>query len=359
VKHATLRQLKVFEAVARHLSFSRAAEELHLTQPAVSTQIAKLEEHAGNALFEQFGKKIYLTAAGTELLEISRGIIQQFEHAEIAMAQFKGVRGGRLNVGVISAGDYFLPGLLVDFIGRNPGVTLNFTVHNREELLAHIEQNLTDLAIMVRPPSDLDTRNEAFAPHPYVIVAPPSHPMVKRRDIPAAEVMRQPFVVRERGSDTWRSMREAFGGDLTNLNVAMEIRSTETIKQAVIAGFGLTFLSAHTVSRELQSGQLRVLDVQGFPLQLHWYVVHRRTKRLPPVAQAFKNFLLSEGAALIARAVPWEPAALSSMEGFQHGALVGALAQQVAERAPENDDGHGRDELAPGLGPVVPGANRG
>src|SRR5881392_189326 len=197
MKNATLRQLKVFEAVARNLSFSRAAEELHLTQPAVSTQIAKLEEHAGNALFEQFGKKIYLTAAGAELLTISRAIIQQFEEAEIAMAQFKGVRGGRLNVGVISAGDYFFPQLLVEFIGRHRGVTLNFTVHNREELLAHIAENLTDLAIMVRPPTELDTLNQSFAPHPYVIVAPPAHPMVQRRGITPAEVMRQPFVVRE------------------------------------------------------------------------------------------------------------------------------------------------------------------
>ena len=319
MKHATLRQLKVFESVARHLSFSRAAEELHLTQPAVSTQIGKLEEHAGNLLFEQFGKKVYLTAAGAELLQISRAIIQQFEQAESAMAQFRGVCGGRLNVGVISAGDYFFPRLLVEFIGRHSGVTLNFTVHNREELLAHIAENQTDLAVMVRPPTELDTLNQPFAPHPYVIVAPSEHPMVERRRIPLAEVMRQPFVVRERGSDTWRSMCEGFGGNLTDLNVAMEIRSTETIKQAVIAGLGLSFLSAHTVSRELQSGSLRVLDVQGFPLQLHWYVVHRRTKRLPPVAQAFKDFLLSEGASLIARAVPWE-VQRSVMEGVEHPA---------------------------------------
>jgi DNA-binding transcriptional LysR family regulator len=351
MKHATLRQLKVFEAVARNLSFSRAAEELHLTQPAVSTQIGKLEEHAHNALFEQFGKKIYLTAAGTELLHISRAIIQQFEQAESAMAQFRGVRGGRLNVGVISAGDYFFPQLLVEFIGRHSGVTLNFTVHNREELLAHIADNLTDLAIMVRPPSDLDTLNEPFAPHPYVVVAPPSHPMTLRRSIPPEEVMRQPFVVRERGSDTWRSMQDGFGEDLSGLNIAMQIRSTETIKQAVIAGFGLSFLSAHTVSRELQTGALKALDVQGFPLQLHWYVVHRRTKRLPPVAQAFKNFLLSDGAALIAQAVPGLALSQrSATEGGQHRALVGTLAQGVANGAVEDDDGHRGDELVQRVG---------
>jgi DNA-binding transcriptional LysR family regulator len=309
MKHATLRQLKVFEAVARLLSFSRAAEELHLTQPAVSTQVRKLEEHAGNALFEQFGKKIYLTPAGTELLQISRAIIQQFEAAEAAMTQFQGVSGGKLNVGVISAGDYFFPRLLVEFASRHRGVTLNFTVHNREGLLTHIADNLTDLAIMARPPSDLDTVNQAFAPHPYVIVAPPSHPLVGKKKISMAALMREPFVVREKGSDTWNSMEEGFGADLGDINIAMEIRSTETIKQAVIAGMGVSFLSAHTISQELRAGSLRVLDVQGFPLMLHWYVVHRRNKRLPPVAQAFKDFLLSDGASLISQIVPFNPSA--------------------------------------------------
>ena len=251
MKNATLRQLKVFEAVARLLSFSRAAEELHLTQPAVSTQVRKLEEHAGNALFEQFGKKIYLTAAGTELLQQSRAIIQQFEAAEIAMAQLRGVSGGKLNIGVISAGDYFLPRLLVEFARRHTGVTLNFTVHNRAELLTRIGENLTDLAIMARPPSDLDTINEAFAPHPYVIVAPSGHPLGGQRNIPKVTLLREPFVVREQGSDTWKSMEEGFGSDLRDIKVAMEIRSTETIKQAVIAGMGLSFLS---VSAHRQSG---------------------------------------------------------------------------------------------------------
>ncbi|MGF6349221.1 LysR family transcriptional regulator [Variovorax sp. W2I14] len=307
MKHATLRQLKVFEAVARLLSFSRAAEELHLTQPAVSTQVAKLEEHAGNVLFEQFGKKIFLTPAGAELLQISRAIIQQFEAAENAMMQFKGVSGGKLNVGVISAGDYFFPRLLVEFASRHRGVTLNFTVHNREGLLTHIAENLTDLAIMVRPPTDLDTSNQAFAPHPYVIVAPPTHPLVGVPGIPLKRLMREPFVVRERASDTWHSMEDGFGRELEHINIAMEIRSTETIKQAVIAGMGVSFVSAHTISQELKAGSLCVLDVEGFPLMLNWYVVHRRTKRLPPVAQAFKDFLLSDGASLISQIVPFKP----------------------------------------------------
>jgi DNA-binding transcriptional LysR family regulator len=308
VKNATLRQLKVFESVARLNSFSRAAEELHLTQPAVSTQIKKLEEHAGQPLFEQFGKKIYLTPAGTELLDIGRAIIGQFEAAAQAMAQFSGVAGGRLNVGVISAGDYFFPRLLVEFVRRHRDVSLNFGVHNREGLLHEIAQNQTDLAIMVRPPTDLDTVQLPFAPHPYVVVAGAAHRLVSERNIARSRIVREPFVVREKGSDTWNSMADSFGAALSELHVAMEIRSTETIKQAVIAGMGVSFLSAHTVARELQSGSLAVLDVEGFPVMLNWYVVHRTHKRLPPVAQAFKDFLLSDGAALIAEYVPYPPA---------------------------------------------------
>jgi LysR family transcriptional regulator, low CO2-responsive transcriptional regulator len=303
MKNATLRQLKVFESVARNLSFSRAAEEMHLTQPAVSTQVKKLEEHAGLPLFEQLGKKIHLTAAGAEMLHASRIIIRQFEEVEETMTQFKGVSGGKLNVTVISAGDYFFPRLLVEFARRHEGVTLNFGVCNREELLEQLTDNLTDLAIMVRPPLDMDTVNEPFAPHPYVIVAAADHPLAGRKRIPVSRIAREPFVVREKGSDTWNSMEEGFGEHLGELNIAMEIRSTETIKQAVMAGMGVTFLSAHTVSRELQAGSLTVLNVQGFPLMLNWYVVHRKNKRLPPVAQAFKTFLMSEGAALIDQAL--------------------------------------------------------
>jgi len=313
VRYATLRQLKVFEAVARHLSFSRAAEELHLTQPAVSTQVRKLEEHAGLALFEQFGKKVYLTPAGAELLDISRGIIQQFELAEQAMTQFKGVAGGKLNVAVISAGDYFFPRLLVEFVGRHPGVVVNFAVHNREELLSQMAANLTDLAVMVRPPADaaaagLEMTSEAFAPHPYVIVAAPGHALVGERGICLERLVREPFIVREKGSDTWQSMQDGFGEQLAGLNIAMQIKSTETIKQAVMAGMGLGFLSAHTIAQELRTGSLKVLDVQGFPLMLNWYVVHRHHKRLPPVAQAFKDFLLAEGAALIEQMMDTSPA---------------------------------------------------
>ena len=304
MKNATLRQLKVFEAVARRLSYSRAAEELHLTQPAVSIQVKTLEGHVGLALFEQLGKKVYLTPGGAELLQFSRAIIRQFQDAEDALAHFKGIAGGKLNVAVISAGDYFFPRLLVEFVRRNHGVSLNLTIHNREELLGQLENNQTDLAIMVRPPQQMDTVNASFAPHPYVIVAAPDHPLAGHKNIPMSVLIKEPFVVRENGSDTWNSMQDAFGEHVNDLTIAMEIRSTETIKQAVIAGIGIGFLSAHTIGLELKAGSLVVLDVQHFPVMLDWYVVHRKNKRLPPVALAFKHFLLSDGAALIRKFSP-------------------------------------------------------
>lgn len=303
LKNATLRQLKVFETVARHLSFSRAAEELHLTQPAVSLQVKKLEDHAGLPLFEQFGKKIHLTPAGVEMLHSSRIIIQQFKEVAQTMAQFKGISSGTLNVAVISAGDYFFPRLLVEFAKRHAGVTLNFDVCNREELLSQLNDNLTDLAIMVRPPLGLDTVNEPLAPHPYVVVAAAEHPLAHQKNIALSRLAKEQFLVREKGSDTRQSMEEGFGVHMAGLNIAMEIKSTETIKQAVIAGMGVSFLSAHTISRELEAGSLCMLDVVGFPLMLHWYVVHRENKRLTPVARAFKDFLTSDGVALIEQTI--------------------------------------------------------
>lgn len=299
MRHATFRQLKIFETVASQLSFSRAAEELHLTQPAVSTQVAKLEEHAGVPLFEQLGKKIYLTPAGKEMLLFCKAISLQFQNVEEAMAQCKGVSGGTLKVGVISAGDYFFPRLLVEFANAHPGVTFNLAVHNREELLHELTNNLTDMAIMVRPPLEMDTVNAPFAPHPYVIVAAPDHPLAGKKRITMAQLAKEKFIARERGSDTWHSMEEAFGDNIDRLNIAMEIKSTETIKQAVIAGMGISFLSAHTIGMELKTKSLTVLDVVGFPVMLNWFVVHRQNKRLPPVAVAFKEFLMAQGAALI------------------------------------------------------------
>ena len=215
------------------------------------------------------------------------------------MARLKGVEGGTLSVAVISAGDYFFPRLLAAFTRAHPGVRLDLTVQNREGLLRRLADNLSDLAVMVRPPEGDVWVAEAFAPHAYVIVAAPDHPLAGARRLPLARVLEEPFVVREPGSDTWNSMCDAFVERFAAVRVAMEIASNETIKQAVIAGFGLGFLSSHAIALELAAGALTVLDVAGFPAMRHWYVVHHRQKQLPPVAAAFKAFLRTDGARLI------------------------------------------------------------
>ncbi len=303
MKNATFRQVKVFEAVARHLSYSRAAEELRMSQPGVSAHVKQLEMNAGMPLFEQFGKKVFLTTAGQELLRHSRAIIQQVREADEALAALKGIRGGRLDVSVISAGDYFFPGLLAEFCRRHEGVTIRLDVHNREEIIRHLEENMTDLTVLLRPPENPDMVAEPFAPQPHVIVAPCEHPLVRKRQIPLQSLAGEPFIVRERGSDTRLVMDELLAESGIRLNVTMEITSTETIKQAVIAGMGLSFLSAHTIGMELECGRLAVLDVAGFPVMREWHVVHHRNKRLPPVATAFKSFLLREGTSQIERLV--------------------------------------------------------
>jgi DNA-binding transcriptional LysR family regulator len=303
MKNATFRQVTVFEAVARHLNYSRAAEELRMSQPGVSIHVKQLEGHAGLPLFEQLGKKIYLTSAGHEMLRYSRAIIQQFKEADEALAALKGIRGGRLDIAVISAGDYFFPGLLAEFCRRHENVTVRLSVNNREEIVRQLAENTTDLTVLLRPPGNPDMVAEAFAPQPHVIIAAPGHGLVRKRHISLQALANEAFIVREQGSDTRLAMEEMLAESRVKFNVTMEIRSTETIKQAVIAGMGISFLSAHTIGTELDLGRLAVLDVEGFPVMREWHIVHHKTKRLPPVAVAFKEFLLQEGAALIERLV--------------------------------------------------------
>ncbi|HET9653004.1 MAG TPA: LysR family transcriptional regulator [Usitatibacter sp.] len=300
MKDATLRQMKVFEAVARHLSYSRAAEELHMTQPGVSSHVKQLEAHTGVPLFEQFGRKVYLTTAGEEYLRYSRAILQEMKEADEAIAALKGIRGGKLDLAVISAG-YFFPQLIAEFRARYDGVTVRLDVSNRDDILRRLAGNTTDLAIVLHPPEHTDVVAYAFAPQPHVIVAPPTHPLARKRRIALAELAAEPFIVRERGSDTRLVTDEVIAQTGVRLDIAMEIASTETIKQAVMAGLGIGLLSAHRIGLELRLRQLVTLDVEGFPVMRKWHVAHHAAKRLPPVAVAFKAFLLQEGAALIER----------------------------------------------------------
>lgn len=300
----TFRQLSVFEAVARHLSFSRAARELHLTQPAVSMQIKQLEENVGTALFEQLGKKIYLTEAGRELSHYSRVIAQQLTEAEAVLGELKGLRRGKLKISVASTANYLAPRLLATFNQRFPTATVSLNVTNRQALLRQLENNELDMAVMGQPPDGLDLVAESFMENPLVVIAPINHPLAHRRGIPLARLEEETFLIREEGSGTRMAMIRFFDANKVKLQAGMEMSSAEAIKQAVQAGLGLGVVSLHTVELELETKRLKVLDVKGFPIRRHWYVVHRKDKRLSVMAQAFKTFLLRE-----AGSVAWHPAA--------------------------------------------------
>jgi len=299
LRHATLRQLQVFEAVARKLSFSRAAAELHLTQPAVSMQVKLMEEHAGLPLFERLGKKIFLTEAGAELHQHSRVIAQQLRDADEALAARKGLSQGRLLITMVSTAKYFVPPLLARFLGQHPGVAVKLSANNREVVLKQLADNEVDLAIMGRTPEGMDAVAEPFARHPHVVIAAPANPLAKKRRIPLARLAQETFLIREPGSGTRGLLERLFADHHLPLNVSMELASNETIKQAVQAGMGISLLSLHTIELELKTRHLAVLDVQGLPIVRDWHVVHLAAKRLSPVAQAFRDFLLSSAGKLL------------------------------------------------------------
>lgn len=298
--HVTFRQLRVFEAVARHLSYSRAAEELHLTQPAVSMQIKQLEESAGLPLFEQLGKKVFLTEAGHEMFHYARAIAQQLAEAEAVLTELKGVKRGKLDISVVSTANYFAPQLLAVFCRRFENVTLALNVTNRETVLAQLADNQMDMAIMGQPPQDADIEAEPFMANPLVVIASPAHPLAAERSIAPRRLADETFIVREPGSGTRGAMERFFAEQRMTLHTGMEMSTTEAIKQAVQAGMGLALVSRHTIALELETGRLAELDVAGFPLVRAWYVAHRKGKRLSAVAQAFRDFLVEEAATVLA-----------------------------------------------------------
>lgn len=292
--NVTFRQLKVFEAVARHLSYTQAAQELHLTQPAVSMQIKQLEEQAGLPLFEQLGKKVFMTQAGQEMYHYCRSIASQLEEAEEVLEQLKGVQRGHLDISVASTANSFATRLLAMFAKQHEGITFSLDVTNRAALLRQLEQNEKDLVVMGRPPQEMDLVTESFMENPLVVVAPPDHPLASQKALDLAQLEDEIFVVREQGSGTRIAMQRFFTERGINLQTGMEMTSNEAIKQAVEAGLGLGIVSIHTLELELETRRLVILDVKEMPILRHWYVVHRRGKRLSPVAEAFRQFVLSE-----------------------------------------------------------------
>lgn len=295
----TFRQLKIFEAVARHLSFTRASQELHLTQPAVSMQIKQLEQVVGLPLFDHIGKRTYLTDAGREMERYSRSIAALLQEASQVFEDMKGLKHGRLNISVASTANYFVPTLLASFCERYPEVTVSLDVTNRAQLLHVLAENQADLVIMGHPPAELDLAAENFMDNPLVVIAAPGHVLARDKAIPLSRLQQETFLVREQGSGTRLAMEGWFAEKGVVISTPMEMSSSEAIKQGVQAGLGLGLVSIHTLEMELALKRLVILSVEKFPIQRYWHIVHRRGKRLSLVARAFKEFILQEAQNLL------------------------------------------------------------
>lgn len=300
MKNATLRQLRVFAATAKHLSFSQAAKELHLTVPAVSMQVRDLEAQVGLPLFDRSGRQVALTITGEYLLVHVRKILATLRDAEDAVARLRGLKSGRLVIGMVSTAKYFLPRLLARFRDEHPGIEVRLAVGNREQLVGLMQGNEVDLAIMGRPPKELVTRAEPFAVHPLVVVCAPRHPLNQLGHAPASVLSHYELIAREQGSGTRASMERYFSEQRIEPRIAMEMASNETIKQAVMAGMGFSFLSLHTLGVELKAGLLAIPEIEGLPLLRRWYAVNMLSKVLSPAAEAFRYFILEQGEAFLA-----------------------------------------------------------
>jgi DNA-binding transcriptional LysR family regulator len=291
--HITLRHLRIFEAVARLGSISRAAGELHLTQPAVSMQMKQLEEQIGLPLVEQIGRRICLTEAGQMLRVHACDIADRMAQLNASMEQFRGLERGLLRLAVVSTANYFLPALIAEFNARHPGVRISLQVGNRAFVLSALAESRTDLAITGQPPEGVDLEAQNFKANPLVVIASPTHPLAGQAHVSMARLAEEVLVMREPGSGTRAAAERHFAGLGLTMRAGCEFGTNEAIKQAVRAGLGVAIVSAQTIELELQTRCLAVLPVEGFPILRQWYVVHRTQHRLSAAAATFRDMLLA------------------------------------------------------------------
>lgn len=294
-RHGTLTQLAVFEAVARRLSFTRAAEELHMAQPTVSIQVKKLAATIGLPLFEMAGKRLRLTGAGRELYAACEDIFLKIAEVEERLARLRSPANGTLQLAVTTTAKYFAPRLLARFLERQPGVDARLTVLPREQLLNRLAGGLDDLYILSDPPEDIEAAAQVLLPNPLHVYARADHPLARRRRLRFAEIAGEPFLLREPGSGTRRAVEQLFEAHGRAPNVRMELGSNEAIKQAVLGGLGLAVLSAHSMAPGTMHEGIVPLDVQGFPLRRWWYLAYPEGRAPSPTAQAFLDAVREPG----------------------------------------------------------------
>jgi len=292
--HATLHQLAVFEATARLGSFTRAAEELFITQPTVSSQIKHLTSVVGLPLFEQIGKRLYLTEAGKELMITCQEIFHRLDNFEMKIADLKGTKQGKLRLGVITTAKYFIPRILGSFCEEYPGIDVSLNVTNHQQMEKRMLENQDDLYILSQPPEELDLSSQPFLENPLVVIARSDHPLALKKNIPIKKLNGEPFIMREEGSGTRSAVEELFALNMVNVAVRLELVSNEAIKQAIAGGLGMSVLSQHTLISQNPNPELTILDVQHFPIRRRWYAAHLSGKRLSVIAQAFLEYLIEK-----------------------------------------------------------------
>ena len=290
MNQATLHQLRVFEAAARHGSFTRAAEELFLTQPTISMQIKQLTKSVGIPLFEQVGKRLYLTEAGRELFTTCKEIFDTLAQFEMKVADLKGLKQGQLRLSVITTAKYFVPRLLGSFCQLYPGIEISLQVTNHEGILERMGNNQDDLYIMSQVPEHLDVHCEAILENPLVVIAPVNHPLASEKNIPISRLASEPFIMREPGSGTRRAVQKLFDEEEVDVKVKLELGSNEAIKQAIAGGLGISVLSSHTLMPYAED--LTILDVEHFPIKRNWYMVYPNGKQLSIVGHTYFEYLL-------------------------------------------------------------------
>lgn len=294
--HTTFRQLEIFESIARLGSFTRASEELYLTQPTVSMQMKKLSEAVGVPLIEQIGKKLHLTPDGQELAQATREIFGIMDRYTMSVAERQGLKQGQLRLMAITTASYFAPRLLGEFAKLYPGIEVSLRVTNKEQVLASIADNLDDLYFLGQPPEDIDVIATPIMDNPIVVIAAPDHPLAHKKNIRLERLAQEPWLMREKGSGTRNAIQRRFDENGIVIRPRLELGSNEAIKQAILAGLGVSALSRHTLALN-QSGQFAILDVEGFPILRHWYAVYPAGRQLSVVARAFLDYLLGRGKA--------------------------------------------------------------
>jgi DNA-binding transcriptional LysR family regulator len=295
----TLKQIKTFQKVAKLQSISKAANALFVTQPAVTQQIKQLEEAFGQALIEPFGRTVQLTESGKIFFKLSETLLANLANLEETMNNLVNLEKGRIRLGIVSTTKYFVPMMMMEFKKIYPAISFDLKIANRETMVNLLRNNLVDLVIMGRPPNRIEYDAIPFITNPLGIICGGKYPLKNKATYCLEDLKNEKFIAREEGSGTRLLMEKIFLEKRIQPEVLMSIASNETIKQCVMANMGLTFISLRAISRELDNGELRLLNVEGLPYIGHWYVMHRAEKKLSPSTVTFKNFMIEKAEALI------------------------------------------------------------